>query len=99
MGFPADWDLSGSYTKLATKHYIKWVFSNMVALVRFHMVSFVHLINFLNHYEKDLKENIKNQGQASLYPKLGLTFQSSQKKCLYFFHSNNFYYCSTLVGH
>ncbi len=25
MGYPADWDLSGSYTDLATKHYIKWV--------------------------------------------------------------------------
>lgn len=24
MGYPADWDLSGSYTNLATKHYIKW---------------------------------------------------------------------------
>ncbi len=26
MDYPAaDWDLSGSYTDLATKHYIKWV--------------------------------------------------------------------------
>jgi hypothetical protein len=24
MGYPADWDLSGSYTNLATKHYIRW---------------------------------------------------------------------------
>ena len=46
----------------------KWAFSNMVALVRFHMVSYVHLINFLNDPEKELKENIKNQGQASLFP-------------------------------
>ena len=25
MDYPADWDLSGSYTDLATKHYIKWI--------------------------------------------------------------------------
>jgi hypothetical protein len=25
MGYPADWDLSGSYTDLATKHYVKWI--------------------------------------------------------------------------
>ena len=46
----------------------KWAFSNMVALVRFHMVSYVHLINFLNDPEKELKESIKNQGQTSLFP-------------------------------
>ena len=45
-----------------------WAFSNMVALVRFHMVSYVHLINFLNDPEKELKESLKNQGQASLFP-------------------------------
>ena len=45
-----------------------WAFSNMVALVRLHMVSFVHLINFLNDPEKELKESLKNQGQASLFP-------------------------------
>lgn len=25
----ADWDLSGSYTNLATKHYTKWVFRKL----------------------------------------------------------------------
>ena len=45
-----------------------WAFSNMVALVRFHMVSYVHLINFLNDPEKELKESLKNQGQISLFP-------------------------------
>ena len=29
MGYPADWDLSGSYTNLATKHYIKWASINL----------------------------------------------------------------------
>jgi hypothetical protein len=29
MGYPADWDLSGSYTDLATKHYIKWICRNL----------------------------------------------------------------------
>jgi IS4 transposase len=46
----------------------KRAFSNMVALVRFHMVSYVHLINFLNDPEKELKESIKNQVQTSLFP-------------------------------
>lgn len=45
-----------------------WAFSNMVALVRFHMVSYVHLINFLNDPEKELRETLKNQGQTSLFP-------------------------------
>ena len=40
----------------------KWAFSNMVALVRFQMVSYVYLINFLNEPEKKIKENMKNQG-------------------------------------
>lgn len=46
----------------------KWAFSNMVALVRFHMVSYVHLINFLNDPEKELKETLKKNGQTSLFP-------------------------------
>lgn len=45
-----------------------WAFSNMVALVRFHMVSYVHLFNFLNDPEKELKESLKNQGQITLFP-------------------------------
>jgi lipopolysaccharide transport system permease protein len=32
------------------------------------MVSYVHLINFLNDPEKELKESLKNQGQISLFP-------------------------------
>lgn len=46
----------------------KWAFSNMVALVRFHMVSYVHLINFLNNPEKALKESINHKTQISLFP-------------------------------
>lgn len=46
----------------------KWAFSNMVALVRFHMVSYVHLINFLNDPEKELKETLKKNGQTFLFP-------------------------------
>ncbi|WP_373400852.1 hypothetical protein V8V91_14895 [Algoriphagus halophilus] len=30
-----------------------WVFSNMVAIVRFHLPSYVHLTNFLNNPEKE----------------------------------------------
>lgn len=45
-----------------------WAFSNMVALVRFHVVSYVHLINFLDDPEKELKESLKNQGQTSPFP-------------------------------
>jgi len=52
----------------------KWAFSNMVALVRFHMVSYVYQFNFLNDLEKELKESIKNQGQASLFLHRGLLF-------------------------
>jgi hypothetical protein len=39
----------------------KWAFSNMVALVRFHMVSYVYQFNFLNDLEKELKESIKTK--------------------------------------
>jgi hypothetical protein len=45
-----------------------WAFSNMVALVRFHMISYVHLINFLNDPEKELKQRLKESGQTSLFP-------------------------------
>gem|GEM_PF-5365174 len=43
-------------------------FSNRVALVRFHTVNHVHLINFLNDSEKELKESLKNSSQTSLFP-------------------------------
>ncbi len=45
-----------------------WAFSNMVALVRFHMTNYVHLINFLNNPENELKKNLQDAGQTSLFP-------------------------------
>lgn len=45
----------------------KWAFSNMVALVRFHMISYVHLINFLNDPEKELKQRLTESAQISLF--------------------------------
>jgi transposase len=45
----------------------KWAFSNLVALVRFHMISYVHLINFLNDPEKELKQQLKESGQIPLF--------------------------------
>lgn len=46
----------------------RWAFSNMVAMVRFHLISYVHLINFLNNPEKELKHRLKELGQTSLFP-------------------------------
>lgn len=46
----------------------RWAFSNMVALVRFHLISYVHLINFLNNPEKELKQRVNALNQPSLFP-------------------------------
>ncbi|MCR9014613.1 hypothetical protein [Aquiflexum gelatinilyticum] len=35
-----------------------WVCSNMIALVRFLMLNYIHLINVLNNPEKVLKEEL-----------------------------------------
>ena len=43
------------------------------------MVSYVYLLNFLNDPEKELKESIKNQGQASLFLHRGLLFSLDWK--------------------
>jgi hypothetical protein len=51
--------------KMAKK---RWAFSNMVALVRFHLISYVHLINFLNNPEKELKQRVNVLNQPSLFP-------------------------------
>ena len=46
----------------------KWAFSNMVTLVRFHLITYVHLIHFLNNPEKELKARIEQQNQYALFP-------------------------------
>jgi transposase len=35
-----------------------WAFSNMVAITRFHLTSYVHLTNFLNNPDKELQEKL-----------------------------------------
>lgn len=45
-----------------------WAFSNMVAIVRFHLPSYVHLTNFLNNPEKELKESLAKSSQMDLFP-------------------------------
>ncbi|MFZ6665066.1 transposase [Peijinzhouia sedimentorum] len=42
----------------------RWAFSNMVALVRFYLISYVHLIN----PEKGLKQRVNALNQPSLFP-------------------------------
>lgn len=45
----------------------RWAFSNMVALVRFHLMAYVHLTNFLNNPDLELKNRLKNALQPSLF--------------------------------
>ena len=45
----------------------RWAFSNMVAMVRFHMMSYVHLVNFLNDPEKELRKRLRDEGQLSIF--------------------------------
>lgn len=46
----------------------KWAFSNMVALVRFHMMNYVHLIKFLCDPDKELKRTLQKEAQLNLFP-------------------------------
>jgi len=45
----------------------RWAFSNMVSLVRFHLMAYVHLRNFLNDPDNELQKSIKNRGQMGLF--------------------------------
>ena len=46
----------------------KWAFSNMVSLVRFHLMSYIDLISFLNDPEKSWRINNKNlQTELNLF--------------------------------
>ncbi len=38
-----------------------WAFSNMVSMVRFHLMNYIHLISFLNNPEKAWSENNKRK--------------------------------------
>ncbi len=45
----------------------KWAYSNMVALVRFHLMAYISLFDFLNDPDKTLIKN-NQQRQPSLFP-------------------------------
>lgn len=45
----------------------KWAFSNMVSLVRFHLMAYVHLANFLNNPDMELKKRLENTYQSALF--------------------------------
>lgn len=45
----------------------RWAFSNMVSLVRFHLMAYVHLTNFLNNPDQELKRSQKHSLQHSLF--------------------------------
>ncbi len=45
-----------------------WAFSNMVAIVRFHLPSYAHLTNLLKNPEKELQENLAKSSQMNLFP-------------------------------
>lgn len=44
-----------------------WAFSNMVAITRFHLTSYVHLTNFLNNPDKELQEKLLESYQTALF--------------------------------
>jgi hypothetical protein len=44
-----------------------WAFSNMVAIVRFHLPSYVHLANFLNNPDKELQESLLKTSQLDMF--------------------------------
>jgi hypothetical protein len=48
--------------QLNLPYFVYFVFTRTLT------VSYVHLINFQNDPEKELKESLKNQGQISLFP-------------------------------
>ena len=45
----------------------RWAFSNMVSLVRFHLMGYVHLINFQNNPDKEIKRAALDGYQSSLF--------------------------------
>lgn len=45
----------------------QWAFSNMVSLVRFHLMAYVHLTNFLNNPDQELKNQLAKSHQISLF--------------------------------
>lgn len=45
----------------------KWAFSNMVALVRFHLMNYIHLINFLCNPDKAINESLQKEAQLALF--------------------------------
>ena len=46
----------------------KWAFSNMVALIRFHLMNYVHLIDFLNDPDKALHKLVNDEQQLAMFP-------------------------------
>src|SRR5690606_19128948 len=46
----------------------KWAFSNMVSLIRFHLMNYVHLIDFLNDPDKALRKTVLKTHQLALFP-------------------------------
>jgi hypothetical protein len=56
--------------KIVKDHLIKkWSFANISAMIRHHLMNYIHLSNFLNAPEKTLITNTeKNQSQYSLFP-------------------------------
>jgi len=46
----------------------KWAFSNMVSLIRFHLMNYVHLIDFLNDPDKALRKTLLKTHQLALFP-------------------------------
>lgn len=45
-----------------------WAFSNMIAIPRFHLYSYVHLTNFLNNPEKELQDRQGKSLQINMFP-------------------------------
>jgi len=45
----------------------RWAFSNMVSLVRFHLMAYVHLIHFLNNPDKELQKSANLRLQTALF--------------------------------
>lgn len=60
-------DLLLKYIQRKTKR--KWAFSNLSSMVRLHLLTYIHLINFLNNPEKVMiKNKNKYENTLSLFP-------------------------------
>ncbi|HTL10565.1 MAG TPA: IS4 family transposase [Chitinophagaceae bacterium] len=52
------------------QHNCKWSFSNLTCLIRLHLMTYIHLTDFIKSIEKSLLKKIKEAQSGSLHPNL-----------------------------